>query len=149
MILHGLARILFVKDDHARCKRLVTSVKRQKSIHERQDKSCHVGEKELYESCDSSVMLTDDSMRANGVYGTGSSNPGCSQLERQLRDVQCLLREMVKRQGETEQRQRHREDIRFEWRMLAMVVDRLFFVCYLVAIIISLVLLFPRDTNTT
>ena len=61
-------------------------------------------------------------------------------LEGEVREIRRYIREMVQRLHRKEEMGR----IALEWRIVALVLDRLFFFCYLIAIVVSLATVFPR-----
>ena len=80
----------------------------------------------------------DGGGRLNGTLGTLST------IDRRLRDLTSLLSGVVARRAEQDDRERVRSQVEMEWRHMAMVLDRIFFSCYLVVIVLSLVIFFPR-----
>ena len=68
----------------------------------------------------------------------------CDLLHVQLRSIQVVLETISDRQEAHEARVAWEAEIHSEWKYLASVLDRLFFITYLIAIVISLGFLFPR-----
>lgn len=58
--------------------------------------------------------------------------------------MQDMFSSMINRHLERDDKEIRKREIDYEWRHLAMILDRLFFVSYLIIIIGSLVVLFPR-----
>ena len=83
-----------------------------------------------------------DDFKVNGCVSSLTS------IERTIRLLFDLLRSVVNRKLEEEKVTHAQRDIDFEWRQVALTLDRLFFVCYLIVIIGSLIFLFPRRAET-
>ena len=80
-----------------------------------------------------------DDVQFNGGYSATFRN-----IEEQLVSIHRLINNVVRHQKDKERTARFREKIEHEWRFLAVILDRLFFITYLLVIVVSLVLLFPR-----
>ncbi len=80
------------------------------------------------------------------AFDTNSSSTGeySNSVEVTLKALHALLNDMLKRQRDLEELKSKALAMDSEWRNLALTLDRLFFVIYLVVIIISLTLLFPK-----
>ncbi len=63
--------------------------------------------------------------------------------------LQELVNTLVSRRTERESIDLRDREIERQWRHLALVLDRIFFCMYLVIIIISLVIFFPREQRAT
>ena len=103
---------------------------------------CHVV-KEDDDHVTDSVNLRElvDDTRLNGT----STTTAFRMLEQQLRSLHTLIDSVVRKEAEKERILKARKSVDDQWRFLALVLDRLFFVSYLVVIILSLTLLFPRS----
>ncbi len=64
-------------------------------------------------------------------------------LDRNLRSIEGNVNDMLALLREKDVTRETRE-LKFEWHIVAMTLDRLFFVLFIVAIITSLITLFPR-----
>lgn len=87
----------------------------------------------------SSMRDTFDDLRSNG-----SQSSALHLMERRLRGLHQMIGDVIRKQTEREEREVQHGRIEQEWRNVALVLDRLFFVCYLVGIIVSLMVLFPK-----
>ena len=74
----------------------------------------------------------------------GSRLDGVGMLDRRLRNLHQMLGEVIRKQTEKEKKEKVCEDIALQWRNLAILLDRFFFMVYVVVITVSLVILFPR-----
>ena len=63
-------------------------------------------------------------------------------VENDVREIRRYLRQLMWRVHQKEDRAK----IALEWKVVALVMDRLFFFLYLAAIIISLATIFPKTT---
>ena len=61
-------------------------------------------------------------------------------MEGDVKDIRRYLRQLLGRIHQKEDRAK----IALEWKIVALVLDRLFFFCYLAAIVISLATIFPK-----
>ena len=75
-----------------------------------------------------------------------SGVPLLKRLTRHLQDVHVLLRRVERRTEESGILQRQVEEYRYQWTTVARILDRFFFVSYLILIVGSLSLLFPRPS---
>ena len=66
-------------------------------------------------------------------------------LDNRLRSLQAIIREVLDKQNRKEAKHNHEFDVMLQWRNVAAVLDRLFFLLYLASIITSLIILFPRS----
>ena len=66
------------------------------------------------------------------------------QLDGKLRKIETMVAEMA--ENEDPERGRDLRILRIKWRNVSMVMDRMFFVLYLVVIIITMLILFPYPT---
>ncbi|KAK3091433.1 hypothetical protein FSP39_019854 [Pinctada imbricata] len=100
-------------------------------------------------------MQTEESWKGlpNGVanknssdsdHNTVSSSSSCSSaiasLENDVKDIRLFLKRIIDRTSEKEAK----EKISREWRVVALVLDRLFFFFYLLAIIVSIFTVFEK-----
>lgn len=69
------------------------------------------------------------------------------QLFQQLNEIKRSLQIMTFTQKYKDKIIFEQGEVTHEWRLVANVLDRLFFIVYLVAIILSLVFLFPRPSS--
>lgn len=78
----------------------------------------------------------------------GSSNPTDTllgltfsvMLERDVREIKRYIRMFVSRQKDKERK----NQIAMEWRTVALVLDRLFFCLYVIAITVAIIILLPK-----
>ncbi len=68
----------------------------------------------------------------------------CSMIKRQLEEVKNILNTMKEREEHRDMEAFQLRVISKEWKMVALCLDRLFFLIYLITIILSLFFLFPR-----
>ena len=61
-------------------------------------------------------------------------------LENDVKDIRRYLKQLLCRVHMKEERKK----LAAEWKIVALVLDRLFFFCYLAAIVISLATIFPK-----
>ena len=80
-----------------------------------------------------------DEIRING-----SNSTGLARLENKLRALHELIKSAIDRDIDREQKTTLQKEFDVEWLSVALVLDRLFFISYLIVIIVSLVCLFPR-----
>ena len=71
-------------------------------------------------------------------------SPSFLLIDKRLKRMQELLEKVVLDREELQNCMTHQQDIIQDWRQLALMLDRIFFFVYLLAITISLFLLFPR-----
>ena len=69
-----------------------------------------------------------------------SADPMTQTLESDVHDIRRNLRALLHRVQVREERNR----VALEWKVVALVLDRIFFIMYLSAIIVSLATLFPK-----
>lgn len=62
-------------------------------------------------------------------------------VEAEVREIRRYLKQLMSRLQQKEERSK----IMLEWKIVALVLDRLFFFFYLVTCIVSLMLIFPRN----
>lgn len=82
------------------------------------------------------------------VTESGSSNPTDTllgltfsvMLERDVREIKRYIRMFVSRQKDKERK----NQIAMEWRTVALVLDRLFFCLYVIAITVAIIILLPK-----
>ena len=102
------------------------------------EKQCMLDTKMLHsdggEALNMSTMNGEEAMRDGGFTSTDFSK-----LDVQL----CAVKTHIKRL-ESKMDMRFGSPAQKEWRYIAMVMDRFFFVLYLILIIVSLTVLFPR-----
>lgn len=79
-----------------------------------------------------------DEGKLNGTVGM------LGNIDKRLTELTEILVNVIRNRNEKEKEEKKRHDIETEWRHLAMVLDRLFFICYLIVIVLSLVIFFPR-----
>ena len=65
-------------------------------------------------------------------------------MEEELRHVRCVLNSINTEITEFKQGKERQQYIVLQWRCVALVMDRLFFIVYIIVIGLSLALLFPR-----
>lgn len=61
-------------------------------------------------------------------------------VENDVKDIRRYLRQLLGRIHQKEDRAK----IALEWKIVALVLDRVFFFCYLIAIVVSLATIFPK-----
>ena len=135
LILDILAQIV--------CIRITKCCQKVKSVREL-PLQANIQEKEHLESRDHDIVISRDlfeDLRVNGSQGSG-----LYVLEKRLRSMHTMISDVIKKQNDKEDRERHYEKIEVQWRNLALVLDRLFFIIYLIGILISLSVLFPRSS---
>lgn len=81
-----------------------------------------------------------DSGATSGTAGDKSPVHFHQSIENDVREIRRYLRQLLGRIHQKEDRAK----IALEWKIVALVLDRLFFFCYLAAIIISLATIFPK-----
>lgn len=90
------------------------------------------------------AALANHHQNSNNPSGQGSPDKSPVHLrasvESDVREIRQYLRQLLNRLHMKEERAR----ISLEWRIVALVLDRLFFFMYLGAIIISLATIFPK-----
>lgn len=69
-------------------------------------------------------------------------NIPAANMETDIKDIRKCVRQYMSRITDKDTKNRKAE----EWRVIALVLDRLFFFLYLIAIIISICTIFPRST---
>ena len=82
-----------------------------------------------------------DDGKFNGTVGTLSS------IDKRIRSLTEIITNVIISRNASDAQEILAKDIEREWRHLAMVLDRLFFFCYLIIIVISLVIFFPRRSS--
>lgn len=65
-------------------------------------------------------------------------------LEKQVRDIRKTIQRMEMKYEEKRNQERESAYILKEWKAIALVLDRLFFVLYTLTIVCSLIFMFPR-----
>ena len=76
----------------------------------------------------------------NRSGGGGGGGAYASTLEGDVREIKRMLRQYISRLNDSE----HRTKINKEWRIVARVLDRVFFFTYVAVIVISLATIFPK-----
>ena len=56
-----------------------------------------------------------------------------------------MIGDVIKKQNEREEKERIFNKVENQWLNVALVLDRLFFMIYLIGILVSLMVLFPRS----
>ncbi|CAD5118370.1 DgyrCDS7081 [Dimorphilus gyrociliatus] len=99
---------------------------------------------ELKEGCPSGLLSNHNSTSApsRGHYQEQDRScfQGQSGVEADVKEIRKYLKQMLYRIQQKEEKGK----IALEWRIVAMVLDRFFFFMYLIAIVISLVTIFPK-----
>lgn len=86
------------------------------------------------------------STMSNSNHAAGSTSPDKSpvhmyqSIENEAREIKRYLRQLLQRIHLKDERNKIARD----WRIVALVLDRLFFFMYLIAIIVSLATIFPK-----
>ncbi len=79
------------------------------------------------------------------ALGTDSTqNREIEKMRHQLRRIQDIVESVHEKQLARELGAAHDSHLEHEWRLMATIMDRVLFLVYLVAIIIALLILFPR-----
>ena len=68
----------------------------------------------------------------------------CSRITRQLGEVKSVLEVIMQTDAQKDKAAAKLKSIVKEWKLVALCLDRLFFIIYLVSIILSLIFLFPK-----
>ena len=68
----------------------------------------------------------------------------CS-VENKLCSLHSMISDAIKKQMDRKQEETHNAKMENQWLNVALVLDRLFFMIYLIGIVISLIVLFPRS----
>ncbi len=79
-----------------------------------------------------------------GINGQLPQETVIRNLERELRDVKKTLHKMQSRMEESPGMTSERVIALKEWRYIGLILDRFFFVLYVILLIASLAVLFPR-----
>ncbi len=98
------------------------------------------GEKEPLskEDKDRGDIFDDTQFKVNGMTAS------LGNIEHRILAVYDLLNNILRVRNDREVREILQREIEMEWRHMALILDRLFFVVYIVIIVGSLLLLFPR-----
>ena len=142
--MHVLARLLFLNKMASEVRTL-----RDQEINHRKRNRCgekfrKIGQilccshqKDDEESCNEKL--------ANHSFDNASRDmTGISGLEIQMAELRKAVQRMEMKMEERRSRQHSEYVTALEWRSIASVLDRLFFVVYVVLITISLVVFFPK-----
>lgn len=96
----------------------------------------------------SSAAHSNHNSGRNGGHTDGSASPDKSPIhlsqtvEQDVKEIRRYLRTLIGRINQKEDRAK----ITLEWRIVALVLDRIFFYFYLTAMIVSLATIFPKTT---
>jgi nicotinic acetylcholine receptor len=95
---------------------------------------------QMYDLKDAAATL------ANHTSGGGATSPDKSPIhlqesvESDVKEIRRSLRQLLNRIHQKEERAK----VNLEWKIVALVLDRVFFLCYLASNIISLATIFPK-----
>ena len=115
--------------------------------HKRENRRCH----DCYEmtNCNSHDSTNSRQLLENSSYST--YNDACSSngdvkamLDDQVRDMKHSLHQLKANFVDRVHTASHTNHLCKQWRDVALVLDRLFFIMYIILIVVSLSVLFPR-----
>ena len=142
----------------------ISSVRSFRSEGKRKKRHGHNGDVTHGEPC--KTLETTELVRlealSNHTAGESESKTSCARfenaappggaatfaLEQQVADIRRCIQRIESKMEDKAQRERAANMIMREWKACALVLDRLFFVLYLVLIVVSLVVLFPRPKES-
>ncbi|XP_013418084.1 neuronal acetylcholine receptor subunit alpha-5 isoform X2 [Lingula anatina] len=147
VMLDGFAKIMCMTDETYHVdQRGAPKMEGVKLINNKEKKKNKVPELKYnkYQMCECGVSMQNNSSSNN----TGDwSNPpdkspvNITALESEIRDIRRCARSFMNRIAEKDANTKKCE----EWRVIALVLDRLFFYMYLIAIVVSICAIFPRS----